>query len=648
MTVPASAGQMDCRNASYRRSHPVRCQNYKSDRSSNTALMLAGGAALVGVGVALAAQGSSGGGSGSSEGITNQAYTANNNANSSTGAFFQFSNKYANYAQSDTVQNQRLASNYLESKTNGSDIGSAKIAQIKNSYNYSKNATQYDQIKYAWASARGFSGKNTNIAIMDDFNSYHGYSVKYLAGVIAPDANIKTYSLTTGANNFKSYDQLAQSIYSTSRADVYNNSWQIAATSSVNAATVIYNGANAKTYADAQQYLASITSGNFINSVIDTAINNDSIFVWAAGNESNSESGAISAMPLAFPELQGHFVNVVALNNLGTLAGYSNKCGVTQNYCIAAPGSYLQTTASETKVSGTSFATPIVSGAIATIKEAFPYMSATQITQLLFTTATDLGAPGIDSVYGWGLLNMEKATQPVGTPKIVLANDTIQPLRAASVTGIAASAVKKANIELAFVDDFERSFTTNLSDNIKVKPYGRGFAKLRDNDNNAVTLFDTIEFGFKKSDLLESNGLLSTKSDNLTNFVGYKNKFNIGDVKLYQNIRIGMTLPNAEENSLISGFSNVYTSTIKAGLEWKDFGFEIAVPDTIISGDMYMNLPTGRADNGDYMYKNAKINLATKPSMEYTVKYKSLSATFVDNPDYQDEFFIMFKTTKSF
>lgn len=638
VTAPALAGQKDCSNASYRRTHPTRCQNYESNKTSNTVLTLAGGAALVGVGVALAQNSS--GSHGSSSEITNQ-----DTMFRSSGTEIAQTH---DYSKTDTVKNQRIASSYLDSLTNGADIDAAKIKRIQNSSDYAKNSVQMGQIKYAWAAARGFTGKNTTIAILDDFNSYHGYAVSDLASDVASGAKIKTYNLTTGSNNFMSYDAIANIISKTSNTDIYNSSWQIDSSATLNAATVIYNGQNTKTYAEAQQYMTGITSANFINSIIDTAVNSDSIFVWAAGNEAKSESGALSAMPLAFPELQGHFVNVISLNNYGTIAWYSNECGVTQNYCIAAPGSSYQTTASDVKVSGTSFAAPVVSGAIATIKEAFPYMSANQITELLFVTATDLGEPGVDSVYGWGLLDMEKATQPVGTPKIVLSNDTIQPLTTTSVSGTAASAIKKANVKIAFIDDFGRSFTTNLSDNIKVKPYGRGFAKLHDNENNSVTLFDTVEFGLKQSDLLESNGLLSTKSDNLMNFVGYKNNFNIGEVNFYQNVRFGMSLPRANENSMISGFSNVYTANIKTGLNWKDFGFEVAIPDTIISGDMYMNLPTGRADNGDYTYQNAKINLKTKPALEYTVKYKALSATFVDNPDYQDEFFIMFKTKRAF
>ena len=233
-----------------------------------------------------------------------------------------------------------------------------------------------------------------------------------------------------------------------------------------------------------------MTNQNFINQVRNLAADNDAIFVFAAGNDSTTEkiqteSGVLSALPLAFPDLDGHFVNVVAVNNNNQIARYSNQCGITQNYCIAAPGSSWD---GDFEKTGTSFAAPVISGAIATIKEAFPYMNATQITELLFTTATDLGEPGVDTVYGWGLLDMEKATKPVGTPKIILTNNTIQPLRPINVSGPAATAIKSAGVQMAYFDDFGRAFTTNLSDSINVIPYGRGFDRLREDESNFVTL----------------------------------------------------------------------------------------------------------------------------------------------------------------
>ncbi len=63
------------------------------------------------------------------------------------------------------------------------------------------------------------------------------------------------------------------------------------------------------------------------------------------------------------------------------------------------------------RLAGTSMATPHVAGAAALVKQAFPYFSAYHLQQTLLTTATDIGEPGVDDVYGWGLLNVGKAVR---------------------------------------------------------------------------------------------------------------------------------------------------------------------------------------------------------------------------------------------
>ncbi len=622
----------DCRNATYRAAYPEKCAKSTKSDNNNTFLALLGGAALVGAGVALASQSSGDGGSSST--ISNQ---------TTFPRLTLTGNISTNYAQSDLVQNQRISSfDYISNSYN------VDTYAIKNSATYQKNKKQYDSIHFDIAKARGFTGKNTTVNVIDDFNTYHGHSVYEIASTIASDANIVKTNIAKSDNTLQSYDYIANAINTSGKFDIYNASWQIASSTSTNAATAIYNNQKeTKTYASAQEYMYGITSYNFITQIRNSAIDNDSIFVWAAGNESQTESGALSAMPLAFPELQGHFVNVVAVDKDNNLAWYSNQCGITQNYCIAAPGSAWDTEVKD-YASGTSFAAPAVSGAIATIKEAFPYMNAEKITQLLFVTAQDLGETGVDSVYGWGLLDMEKATRPVGTPKIVLANDTIKPLSSFNVSGSAAAAIKNANAKVAFVDDFGRAFTTNLSDNINVVPYGRGFEKLTNSTQDSVSLFDTVEFGFKQNHMLESSGLVSVKSVPLTNFVGYKNEFNTNGIRFYQNARFGISNPTADENSVVSGFSNIYSASLKFGAQFEKFALEIEMPETIISGNMYMDLPTGMDNNGNLMYSNTVVNMASRPSVEYTAKYGALSATFVDNPDYQNEVILMAKTKFAF
>ena len=612
-------GANNCNNPEYRKNHKTEC-SYTTN-NSNTALMLVGGAALAGFGAAM---------------------MANNTSHSSHTSYDPHSN-------TNIITNLRVSSvSYLNSLTNGDDIDQSVISSIKSSESYQRNHRQFDKINSAWSTARGFTGKNSTINIFDDFAGTHGNTVREITNYIAPDANINTYNIASAPESLFSYNNIANTMNNAATGQIYNASWQIPSTNAQNAATAIYNNNSPKTYTEAQDYFYNTTSQNFINQIRNTAIDNDAIFVWAAGNESANESGTLSAMPLAFPDLDGHFVNVVAIGNNGQIAWYSNQCGITQNYCIAAPGSAWNTDTTD-YASGTSFAAPVVSGAIAVIKEAFPYMNATQITALLFTTATDLGQEGVDSVYGWGLLDLEKATKPVGTPKIVLSNDNIQPLNTTNVSGTAAGAIKNANIKLAFVDDFGRAFTTNLSDNIRVIPYGRGFDRLRESETDSVTLPNGIEFGFKQNNLLKSSGLVSMKSNDITNFIGYKNEFNLSDdIKLYQQIRLGISNPAPEENSIVSGFSNIYTRTVKAGINWNDLSLEFAIPDQITYGNMSLYVPVARANNGHIVYNDANINLATKPSMEYTVKYNNLTATYINNPDWKDEVFIMTKFKKTF
>jgi len=69
---------------------------------------------------------------------------------------------------------------------------------------------------------------------------------------------------------------------------------------------------------------------------------------------------------------------------------------------------------------GTSFATPHIAGAAALLMEAFPNLTGKQVADLLFDTATDLGAVGADIIYGRGLVNLEEAFSPQGVASIAV------------------------------------------------------------------------------------------------------------------------------------------------------------------------------------------------------------------------------------
>lgn len=64
-------------------------------------------------------------------------------------------------------------------------------------------------------------------------------------------------------------------------------------------------------------------------------------------------------------------------------------------------------------VSGTSQATPFVSGAVALLKSAKPSLTPRAIRQVLMRTARDQGAPGFDEKYGAGILDVAAAIRAV-------------------------------------------------------------------------------------------------------------------------------------------------------------------------------------------------------------------------------------------
>ncbi len=99
------------------------------------------------------------------------------------------------------------------------------------------------------------------------------------------------------------------------------------------------------------------------------------------------------------PRYAGSVVAVGALTQAGVMAVYSNKAGSAANGYLSAPGDDITTECDSTgcvRVSGTSFAAPQVSGALALLMQAFPNLSGRDAVDILLRTADDLGAAGTD------------------------------------------------------------------------------------------------------------------------------------------------------------------------------------------------------------------------------------------------------------
>lgn len=156
----------------------------------------------------------------------------------------------------------------------------------------------------------------------------------------------------------------------------------------------------------------------------------------------------LPGLPLRIPELRSHMVAVAATRRGGALARFSNRCGIAARWCMAAPGEEILVASSGPEgrgyalASGTSYAAPYVTGGLAVLRHYYfrDQMTNPQILARLYRTATvrpDPVAPGgqcpahldvdgdrsrceLSSTHGWGLMNLNAATRPVGVTSVAL------------------------------------------------------------------------------------------------------------------------------------------------------------------------------------------------------------------------------------
>jgi subtilisin family serine protease len=133
------------------------------------------------------------------------------------------------------------------------------------------------------------------------------------------------------------------------------------------------------------------------------------VLVAAAGNEG----------PAAGPSYPAAYDDVIAVTAVGRNLNsyrYANRGSYID---VAAPGVAIWTAMPGSKEgyhSGTSFATPYVTAALAAISRQLP--SATPAEVLKRLTYRDLGEPGPDPVYGQGLIVAPKSCAPAQVAKV--------------------------------------------------------------------------------------------------------------------------------------------------------------------------------------------------------------------------------------
>ncbi len=231
---------------------------------------------------------------------------------------------------------------------------------------------------------------------------------------IAPNANIATHN-PFAADGTASWDDILQGIKSIQ----YN----------------IWNGYNDYGWATIMNLSLGESGYALSQGLADTLANpeiswiyRDTIFVVAAGNDGITQTTDVNWN--YNQDMQ--FILVGSVNPAGEISSFSNRpgsaCLLDNGVCNAGNELYMRTIVAPGEMilvsdgqgglvrrSGTSFAAPLVSGAIALMHDRWPWLTLhpNETAEIVFRSAQDLGAPGPDEVYGWGLLDVAAMQSPL-------------------------------------------------------------------------------------------------------------------------------------------------------------------------------------------------------------------------------------------
>jgi hypothetical protein len=421
-------------------------------------------------------------------------------------------------------------------------------------------------------------------------------------------------------------------------------------------------------------------------------------------NSAGNQGLAVSANPGYFATvtdssgnllLGGRMLIVGAVDENNRLYSWSNRAGhicqqfnSTTNTCadkykvsdfyILAPGGTNSTNKNGDVgyMEGTSMAAPVVTGGVAIVSQMWPFMKGENVVKLLTTTANKNIPDYNKETHGSGVLDLDRATQPVGAVGIPTSGKTTSSVKTTTLTntggsGSALNAISSSGTlsNVMIVDEFSRDFYVNLTKGITVKdkrkasevgiqqsgtsylPFQQSLGTFEQGGEWSIT--DDLKFGFANSKDVkgdytshvtkgwsidkniklrttlgtvgernswlgnDSSGALAVGKNNKTYFsqIG----FDYVEAKDTWSIDLGRgyTSVNTTENSLIKSVDNLQSQSVKLGFERsinenQKWGITVGMPNYISRGSANISVPHATTLDGDVVYDNVKANLKTR------------------------------------
>ena len=217
---------------------------------------------------------------------------------------------------------------------------------------------------------------------------------------------------------------------------------------------------------------------------LQTATEEGVIVVASAGNADSPNAEAPANLAVD-PRTNGLMLAVAQVDENKEFVEEVNRCGSAAAQCLVALGEDVLTTENGGGLgenSGSSFSAPAVSGSLALLLDLFPTLFPEEAVQLLLTTAEDLGKEGVDEVFGHGLVDLERAVQPVGVASLPTGGDIRGKVVFLSssklgLSGAFGNAFAKAGAfkNGFFLDEFRRPFKADLSQQVVARDRGINF-----------------------------------------------------------------------------------------------------------------------------------------------------------------------------